>query len=268
MALIRATKTLSSAIMGKPKGEVLVLKFVYQGLSEWYQTRLGRWLLSLEIAELRRYLLATPLQHILQIGGDPELLGVAEKHLAYHYFLDQCVKKQTDFTLCADFEELPLQPDSLNGIVIAHALEFCEHPTVLLRNCYEALTPGGDLIIFCFNRWSSWNLYKSLSGKKTAPWSGKFYSPSSLKARLKMLNFEIKIEKTFCFRPPFQIQPKKNRLRFFESLGQLTLGNLGAVNLIVANKKMFSPLIQKAHNWEEIKARDNSIAEANFFNQE
>ncbi len=245
-----------------------MLNFTYQGLTEWYQTRLGRWLMGLESAELKRYLVAAPLQHILQIGGDPELLGVAEKHLAYHYFLDPCFKESSDLVVRAYFEELPLQPDSLNSIVIAHALEFCEHPTLLLKNCYEALAPGGDLIIFCFNRWSIWGLYKLLSDKKTAPWSGTFYSPSALKSRLKMLNFKIKSEKTFCFRPPVQTPPKQNRLRFCETLGQLGLGNLGAVNLIVANKKMFSPLMQAAYNWENQKERDTSLVEPNFFKQE
>lgn len=245
-----------------------MLNFSYHGLREWYQTSLGRWLLGLESAELKRYLVATPLQHILQIGGDPELLGVAEKHLAYHYFLDSCFKEPSNLALCADFEELPLQPDSLNSIVIAHALEFCEHPTLVLKNCYESLAPGGDLIIFCFNPWSTWGLYKILSGKKTAPWSGNFYSLSSLRSRLKMLNFKIKSEKTFCFRPPLQIAPKQSRLRFCETLGQLGLGNLGAVNLIVANKKMFSPLIQASYNWENQKERDGSLVEPNFFKQE
>lgn len=244
------------------------MNFSYQGLTEWYQGSLGRWLLELEVAELKRYLVATPLQHILQIGGSPALLGVAEKHLAYHYFLDQHLEQRGDLVVCANFEELPLQPDSLNGIVIAHALEFCEHPSLLLKNCYEALAPGGDLIIFCFNPWSSWGLYKAVSGKKTPPWCGNFYSAASLKSRLKMLNFKIKLDKTFCFRPPAQTAPKQSRLRFCETLGQLSLGNLGAVNLIVANKKMFSPLLRPKYTWENRKEQDASLVEPNFFKLE
>jgi len=124
----------------------------YRGLIHWYRHNPGEWLLQHEQRQLNQALAQTPGQHILQIGGTPELMTYADRHLCFHYFID-AIPTNYHMAIESYLDELPLLPNSLNSIVISHALEFCEHPMLLLQNCYEALVPGGTVIIFCFNKW-------------------------------------------------------------------------------------------------------------------
>lgn len=217
----------------------------YQGLGEWYQHKVGETLFTLEKNELAQQLVFVPGQHILQIGAVPELIAHARQHLCFHYFLDEIENKQARYAIRASFDELPLLPNSLNKIVIAHALEFCEHPSLLLRDCYEALVPGGQLIIICFNFYSLWTLKKLFkANREQMPWLGKFFSLTELKKNLNMLHYAVKLDKTFCFRFPDKASRSAAWLRFVEAFGQMVLTNFGAVNLVVAEKQMMAPLTQ------------------------
>lgn len=232
----------------------------YQGLSHWYHHNPGEWLLALEQKELNKTLSQMPGQHILQIGGTPSLMTYADHHLCFHYFLD-AVPVEYHMAIRSQLDELPLLPNSLNSIVISHALEFCEHPALLFQNCYEALVPGGNLIIFCFNKWSFWGMLKWFKRRDMAPWTGQFFSLSRLKTQLEMQDFEIKMGKSFCFHWPRIKMPKKGWNNFVESVGQTVVGNWGAINFIVANKKMMAPLTQKAKAWKVKGIPRASIAE-------
>ena len=53
-------------------------------------------------------------------------------------------------------DELPLAPKSVDVIILVHVLEFIPSPPVLLREVYQALAPGGQLIIVNLNPWSLW----------------------------------------------------------------------------------------------------------------
>ena len=55
-------------------------------------------------------------------------------------------------------DELPLAPESVDVIVMVHVLEFIAKPPVLLREVYQALAPGGQLIIVSLNPWSLWGI--------------------------------------------------------------------------------------------------------------
>ena len=51
----------------------------------------------------------------------------------------------------ADLEELPFAPNSLDGIVLHHALERVRDPRIALREVVRVLAPGGRALICGFN---------------------------------------------------------------------------------------------------------------------
>lgn len=232
----------------------------YQGLAHWYRHNPGKWLLSHEKRQLQKILKKAPGQHLLQIGGTPELMGGAKRPLCFYYFLD-AVPTPFPLAIQSYLDELPLLPRSLNSIIVSHALEFCEHPMLLLQNCYEALTPGGTLILFCFNPWSLWGLAKCVEKRQMPPWTGRFFSLGSLKSRLEMLDFEIKKAKTFCFHRARFKMPSTNWSNFIESIGQFLMASAGAVSLIVATKKMSVPLMERSKEWSIKRAVSSSMIE-------
>ncbi len=59
-----------------------------------------------------------------------------------------------DVTLICEGDELPLESDSIDVLIIHHALEFSPRPHHLLREAQRVLTPQGHLFIIGFNPWS------------------------------------------------------------------------------------------------------------------
>jgi len=76
-----------------------------------------------------------------------------------------------------------------------------------------------------------------------------------------MLDFEIKQAKTFCFHRPCFKMPSASWVNFVESIGQILIGNWGAVNFIVATKKMSAPLMERSKVRSVKRAVPSSMVE-------
>ena len=56
------------------------------------------------------------------------------------------------------FEAMPFESESIDLVVMPHALEVSEDPHALLREVYRILIPGGRVILTGFNLMSLWGL--------------------------------------------------------------------------------------------------------------
>ncbi|MBT7334068.1 MAG: methyltransferase domain-containing protein [Gammaproteobacteria bacterium] len=56
--------------------------------------------------------------------------------------------------MATQLEALPFRSNSIDGIILHHALELTSDPRVALREVCRVLSPGGRLIIVGFNPWS------------------------------------------------------------------------------------------------------------------
>ena len=76
-------------------------------------------------------------------------------------------------SLVADLDAIPLHDNSVDFILLHHTLEFSENPHQVLREVTRVLSPGGNLVIVGFNRWSLLGLRRWISQLTgvTAPWA-------------------------------------------------------------------------------------------------
>jgi SAM-dependent methyltransferase len=145
----------------------------------------------------------------------------------------------------ADYELLPIESDSIDTVLIMHALEVSSHPKAILEEVHRILKPGGNMIICCFNRWSLWNVMHYFGRKKVFPKAGRCYSLSAIKKQVRALDGEITVQQTVCFRPPFRKHVAIKQWLFLETLGQMIVPYCGAVVMVMATKKVVDmrPLI-------------------------
>jgi SAM-dependent methyltransferase len=140
--------------------------------------------------------------------------------------------------LRAEPESLPLAADSVDGMLLHHALDFSTDPHQLLREVERVLIPEGKLIVVGFNPWSLWGLRRLLSlRRRQAPWSGNFFSPRRVSDWLSLLGFDLEPVRYLGYRPPTQSQMLNQQLMILERLGQRFWPMAGGVYLVVAVKR-------------------------------
>lgn len=221
-------------------------------LSRWFQTPLGRRLLSEEAAALQQILPHLFGYHLLQIGnlsyGD-----LLESSLIRH----RCVLSRAANTICKPYssvyalpDSLPFAPDSIDVVVLPHVLEFETNPHDILREVEQILIPEGHVVILGFNPVSLWGAWRWLfAGHNPAPpWCGQFLPLSRIKDWLALLGFEVKEQQTFFFALPFHNDRFKNYTTMLEKFGSRWADNFGCVYIVVA-KKRITTLTSIKHKW-------------------
>jgi|GEM_PF-1376373 len=184
-----------------------------------------------------------------------------------------------------NYHELPLLCDSVDVVVIHHALEFDANPRVILREAYQALVLGGHMVLIGFNPCSLWGI-KSFFAKKnnrknvrgialnasetsesgttigdvvldkllplSSPWQGKFVSLSRIHCWLKQLNFTQVYSRVFYFRPPWVFKNIRTlrKLAFLDKIGSSLHLPDGACYIVVAEKAAVGvdPLVKHKKN--------------------
>lgn len=132
-----------------------------------------------------------------------------------------------------NLEELPFLPESIDAVLLFHTLEFVKKPEVILKEIYDALINGGNLIIFGFNPQSLWGIVKLFKHSKSNIWGGNWYSPKKLRHWLLKIGFSVGDYQSFYFRPPSE-NPEK--MLFMAGIGQMFWPYCGASYMFVVKK--------------------------------
>jgi SAM-dependent methyltransferase len=234
-----------------------------QTLKQWYDSAPGNWLLQFESEQVNKWLPLVRGATVLQIGGLPDSFSIAQHTNQDYIFLSN---EPTDIqtgqvNLLSDYEELPFRLNSLNLVLLVHVLEYCEHPAALLKDVYDALAPNGKLLLFCFNPWSAWGLHKRFSHQTGYPWSGKFISPTRLQQWLSSIGYSHVKDKTLCFRFPLIKRPLTQFSFFLETLGQIAIPMLGAVNVFFVEKRVYGSLKEERLRWKKERQMNGGMIE-------
>lgn len=192
-------------------------------LSNWLKKEPGALLVEMERAQLRHLLKPMAGDYLIQIGGLPEL--VADSPIRFKwYFNTQAKSGSIQVTL----DELPLAHESVDVIVMTHVLEFIDKPQLLLREAYQALAPGGQLIVLSLNPLSLWGF------TRTVP---HFWPAWQVKRWLREMRLRMVMSDTFCFRPPLHSIHWWRRLLWMEAFGSFCCPALGGFYILVAQKR-------------------------------
>lgn len=225
----------------------------------WYRHMPGLMALTEEKAVLNRVLQDHRNAVLLQIGGPADARLLENVSASHVIFLDQvCRTHHEKPYVQAHLTKLPIETDSIDTVILVHTLEFTQTPQTVLEEVYRILKPGGKMIVYCFNRWSLWNVMHLFGRKKVFPKAGRCYSLHFLKKYLYAMDAEIIVSQTLCFRPPFLSHDSAKKWLFLETLGQMIVPYLGAIALVVATKKVSeaTPLIEWSavgYRWSEVR---------------
>ncbi len=206
----------------------------------WLQHSYGRLLDSAVRAELEHILPDLFGYHLLQLGawhGENLLQGSRIQH---RVVLEACLNAEAArCDVVADIEVLPIATDSVDVVLLLHALEFNDRPHDVLREVERVLVPEGHVVIVMFNPISLWGLTRLwLRRRPRAPWNGRFFTATRIKDWLALLGFDVMLSKSIFFRPPLRHEPMMQRLQFLERLGARWWPVFGAVTVLVGRKRV------------------------------
>jgi len=154
-------------------------------INRWFESPVGRALLKREerdIAELLPNLFG---YHLCQLTVSPHLDLAAASRISHRFGLSPCAERGQAVQARSDYRRLPLAPESVDVMLLHHALDFSQTPHQLLAEASRALIPRGFLIIVGFNprsllglwhgclRWSLGSLQwrrQSLSRRRLHDW--------------------------------------------------------------------------------------------------
>src|SRR5690606_30958247 len=105
----------------------------------------------------------------------------------------------------ADIEMLPLATDSVDAVLLHHALDFTPDSHRLLREASRVLRPGGRMVVVGFNPVSLWGLGSLLRWRpQMPPWNARFISRRRITDWLRLLDFHVEQTSYGGFLPPLK----------------------------------------------------------------
>jgi len=162
---------------------------------------------------------------------------------------DTSAPARTAIALHCDFDALPFDSNSLDLVVLPHALELARDPHLALREVERVLVPEGRVVIVGFNPASLWGLRQRLGHWRRRlnaetqrdlflPNAGEFIGFRRLRDWLRLLSFEVEAGRFGCYRPPVASANWLSRFEWIERVGDRWWPVFGAVYFVVAVKRV------------------------------
>ncbi len=223
------------------------------GLDAWLNSAQGRYVLDWEQANLDAAVTDIFGFNALQVG-----LPQYDFLRANRIPLRQKAGAAGQVDALCDLVALPFASQSIDLVVLPHALEFSDDPHQILREVERILIPEGQLIIVGFNPFSFWGLRRRLNRSGNFPWNGNYLSTTRLKDWLKLLGFEVDRGTLGCYAPPFEQQHWLQRWQIIESMGERCWNFSGGVYMLRAIKRVHSMRLITP-NWKKAPVRAKAL---------
>lgn len=221
-------------------------------MTRWFNGELGQALYAAEKNQLDPLLARSFGYHILQISCSTEINLIAESPAGHKLrFAPQYIPGQKQAVALA--EALPLETDSVDTVVLHHALDFTPDKHRLLREAARVIIPGGRLLIVGFNPFSLWGGYKLVRWHPEPPWNARFVPASRVSDWLELLEFHVEQVYHGGYLLPFSYRRLLRYADFLERTGQRMSNPLGAFYLITACKERV-PMTPVVRRWPRLAA--------------
>jgi SAM-dependent methyltransferase len=241
------------------------------GLTDWLKTPPGRYVLQWEQEHLDHAVADLFGFHALQLGL-PELDALRANRMPHRWVATEASQAskplnsstlpgpdalqseasatvRTAIALHCDFDALPFDSNSLDLVVLPHALELARDPHLALREVERVLVPEGRVVIVGFNPASMWGVRQRLGRWRRRlslnmqrglflPGSGEFMRYRRLRDWLRLLSFEVEAGRFGCYLPPVFSQTWLTRFAWVERVGDRWWPVFGAVYFVVAVKRV------------------------------
>lgn len=153
--------------------------------------------------------------------------------------------------------ELPLPDNSINRVLMVHALEHTEQLSWMMQEIWRVLTPEGRLLAVVPNRLSLWaRLSRSPFGH------GRPFSMAQLRDLLGEQHFSMTGEGSALFMPPVDSRLLWKMAARLEKIGTWLGLNIGGVLLVEAQKQVYGAIHQPAVVGKSYRVRLRPAASA------
>lgn len=221
-------------------------------MRDWLQTPAGRYLLAWERAQLDLAVSDLFGFHALQLGL-PELDALAANRMKHQWLATDVPDIKAHFV--TDFSALPFPANSLDLVVLPHALERTPDPHATLREVERVLVPEGRVVICGLNPVSLWALrmHRERLARRFGlepmglPPTGELIGYWRLRDWLRLLGFEVEAARFGGYRLPFASEKWLNRFDWMEAAGLRWWPILGAVYFLVAVKRVRGMTLLSPH---------------------
>ncbi len=139
-----------------------------------------------------------------------------------------------------DYEDLPFASDSLDLIVLPHALEFAADPHRVLREVERVLRPEGRVVVSGMNPFSLWGVRQALRPAlgQYLPTEGEFISLPRLRDWFRLLSLDLDKGHFGGFAWPVRSEAWFSRMSPMESMGDKFWPICGAFYLVSGVKRV------------------------------
>ncbi len=236
-------------------------------LTEWFAQPCGQLLLENEQEVINELLPSLFGYHLLQMSVS-ETVDLSQSSSIHHRvsLVTRLTREQASIKKCclvSDFDQLPIESDSVDVVVLHHVLDFSPNPHQVLKEVNRVLIPRGHVIIIGFNPFSLFGLWKVFASLFTnsSHWRYSSIAKKRLFDWFKLLDLEkAKVTHTF-FRPPCTSASLLRRLSFLEKAGNKLGMPFGGAYVVLARKDVGAIIPIKAP-WEKNSKRLMGLAAA------
>jgi SAM-dependent methyltransferase len=233
---------------------VLPMRESIDDLSSWFDTPLGRALLEEQQEAISDSLQGVFGYHLLQLGISGKLDLTSTCLISHRFVIHPRTETAAKIGALADFNHLPLSPESIDAVVLHHSLDYSQSPHQLLREVTRTIIPRGHIIIVGFNPYSLWGLCASIRRilSKLPRWRFQYLRLGRLMDWLKLLDMEpVSVYKGY-FRPPLGHEKAIKHLHWLERWGKRLRLPWGGFYVVVARKDHV-PLTPIKPNWKRYR---------------
>jgi SAM-dependent methyltransferase len=248
MKLLSKHETRRRILRGMPNADLLSGQ-----AAQWLQSSQGKEVLRAEKDAIQPVLEKLFGYHILQLGLSEEHSLIENSPVGHKIIFSPAYRIGLKKPVASN-EELPLLNNSVDVVLLHHALDFTSDNHRLLREATRVLRPGGHMLIVGFNPYSFWGFWKNFKRKKNMPWRGRFISKRRLIDWLKLLDLHIDSVSYGLHFLPLKFSSLLRRAQSHEKFGNSVHSPFGGVYYIHCIKQV-APLTPELPRWRPLRRR-------------
>ena len=213
-------------------------------LSNWYRTELGQELISIERELISRAISGRFGTSMAQLDSGYHEALFERRLFGSGVLVSQLENRAHCPVVCAQPENLPFEPESLDMLLMHHTLDICENPYQAVREAAIALKSGGLLIVLGFNPLSLWGARSMIQNRKNSVgvWNSRFIRSGRVEDWMHVLDFELERHEKHVFIPPYKRPNWLKKMKIGQQLQQSVLPFSGGVYLLVGYKRVFGKI--------------------------
>lgn len=207
-------------------------------LDSWFQSRSGQVLLHRERSMLEHMMPESGAHRLMYLGASSNRLLTGDFNHLQSFSIGASMALPGSASAIADFDALPLPSETIDTVLLHHALEFSVYPHEVLNEVARVLTPCGHVVIVVMNPLSLFGLSKWITRyfSSNSIWSYHSLRYGRLLDWLRLLNLQPIKAVSGCFAWPLQHPATLGGKDFLETVGQKSKLPWGTFYIVVARK--------------------------------